>query len=119
MPERSEGDSVQPSAVKMALGKLRGIRRAIERETFRVTESIVREFHSALDLLDSEGADMSGSRIPPEEVAPHVGSFVGGVPQYTRTRYCPLDLFRAKLEGVIEMFDTPDEPKFTGPRRVE
>jgi hypothetical protein len=83
-----------------------------------VTESLVRDLHQILDLLEkSTGEDLSSFRIPEEKVQPMLTSFNyrNGQENYSTTRYCERSYFVTQMDGVRGYFNNLQPP----PKQVQ
>jgi len=85
-------------------------------ELASVREIYVREYHTALDMLESIGIDINDFRIPNSEVKPRIRSISNRGPTYSEEKYVPKQLLLAKLDAILIYFNITlsEKPKKIG-----
>lgn len=97
-----------------AYAMLQALRNNIAELTL-VEEMYVREYHTALDMLESIGIDINDFRIPSSEVKPHINSISDRGPTYSKEKYVPKQLLLAKVDAILIYFNITLSEK---PRKI-
>lgn len=101
-----------------AYAMLQSLRKNIDLIPSNIEEKYVKEFHSALDRLQTIGIDVTEFRISDSEIKPRLWSknFDTGEKRYSHEKYVDKPLILTKLDAILGYFEitTAEKPKTIG-----